>query len=331
MKIVSKIILVLVLLYGMNALYSAHNFEPFVEDAGDQYLQVQKIKDCDVIYVSASSNFPPENIEERDPRKISQFLSDHFPDLRFEAINKPASHAGIYHPILRMFEEDSEANVFVVTMNLRSFGPSWIDSDLETALAQSAVFYNERPALLNRFLLSLSAYDNLSTQERQVRVMDHWDNDPLPFEAPRNTVTNWCTVEKWGDWRNPKRQLADQFIKQYGFVIDASNPRVQDFDAIVKLAEQREWKIVFNLLAENTEKADELVGEDLTSLMRANADFLIDRYSEMGVSVVDNLELLSSSHFTDKDFPTEHYDQYGREQIAARVAKALQRELESTP
>jgi hypothetical protein len=41
----------------------------------------------------------------------------------------------------------------------------------------------------------------------------------------------------------------------------------------------------------------------------------------MGVTVVDNLELLGDRHFRDRDFPTEHYDQAGREQIAAAIAE----------
>lgn len=323
MLVIKKIALLGLVLIALNFIYKQFAFTAFVEQYADQYLQVDKIKNCDVIYVSASSNFPPENIPEKDPRKISQFVSDHFPSLRFEAINKPASHAGVYRHLLALFPEESEAKTFVIAINLRSFGPSWINSELETALNQSNVFYNQRPMLLNRFLLSLNSYDNASAEERSATIQHHWSVDELPFPAPKNTVNNWCAVEKWGDWRNPKRQLADQFIKQYGFVIDAENPRVKDFDAMCEFARARNVSIVFNLLAENIETADSLVGRDLTQLMRQNTAWLVDRYTSKGFRVVDNLDVLRERNFTDKDFPTEHYDEEGRKIIAKNVAEAL--------
>jgi len=328
MKIAKKLILLLLILLTLNWVYKQSEFIAFVDEHADQYLQVDKIKNCDVIYISASSNFPPENIKETDPRKISQFISDYFPNIQFEAINKPASHAGVYKDLLQLFPENSEAKTFVITMNMRSFGPSWTNSDLETALNESSVFYNKRPALLNRLLISLNAYDNRSTDERNATVQDHWNNDVLPFPPPKNTVNNWCAVEKWGDWKNLKRQLADQFIKQYGFVIDNNNPRVKDFDTICQLAKKRDYKLIFNILAENIETADSLVGKDLTTLMEQNVEWLVNRYSAKGFEVVNNLHALKASNFTDKDFPTEHYDEEGRKIIAKHIASSLKPMIE---
>lgn len=328
MKITLKLISLVAMLIALNWMYKQSKFIAFVDEHADQYLQLEKIKNCDVIYISASSNFPPENIQEADPRKISQFISDYFPTFQFEAINKPASHAGVYRKLLHVFPKDSEAKTFIITMNMRSFGPSWVNSDLETALNQSNVFYNHRPVLFNRLLLSLNAYDNKPAYERNELVQTQWANDPLPFEAPKNTVKNWCAVEKWGDWRNPTRQLADQFIKQYGFVIDENNSRVKDFDAICEIAEKRSYRLVFNILAENIETADSLVGKDLTSLMTQNAKWLESRYSEKGFKVVNNLHILKASNFTDKDFPTEHYDEEGRKIIAKNIASSLKTIIE---
>ncbi|MEQ9188159.1 MAG: hypothetical protein RLP15_10530 [Cryomorphaceae bacterium] len=323
MKLLIKITWLTALLFLINLLYPRFAFEAFLAEHADQYLQVQKIKNCDVIYLSASSNFASGLPTEKDPRKLSQFVADHFPKLRFEAINQPASHAGIHADILEMFRADAEAKTFIVTMNLRSFGPDWIHSELETPLRQAAVFYNNRPPLLNRLLASFRAYDDRSTEERHVLRREAWDNQALPFDAPRNNVTDWCAVEKWGDWRDPKRQLADQFIKQYAFVLNEENPRVKDFDRIAKMAEEEAWTVVFNILAENVETADSLVGKDLTSLMRRNTEWLVARYESIGFVVVNNLESVSHEHFTDKDFPTEHYDDVGRKIIAKNVAVGL--------
>jgi len=307
----------------MNYWYEKTAFIDFVNQHADQYLQAEKIKYCDVIYVSASSNFSQDVHGDTDPSKISQFVSYHFPHLRFEAINKPASHAGIHRDILTLFDEGQTANTFIITINLRSLGVDWRESNLETALQQSAVFYNHRPPLLNRFMASIGGYDNASQTRRNEVKKAQWDHDPLPFSPPQHTVTDWCAVEKWGDWRDPKRQLADQFIKQYGFVANETNPRIQDLDKICAMAEENNWTVLFNLLPENVEKADSLVGEDLSNLMRQNADWITKRYTEKGFAVANNLELLENRHFTDIDFPTEHYDQEGRERIAEVLANKL--------
>lgn len=323
MKLFARAILFLLLFWMLNWVYKKTAWVPFLDAEAEQYLQVEKVKTCDVLYVSESSNFPPANVEERDPRKISQFISDFFPGLQFEAINKPASHAGTYRHLLGILPDDSEIKTIVVCMNLRSFGPSWINSELETALNKANTMYNKRPPLFNRFLVSLNAYDNRSTEEREQIMLAEWQQKNLPFPAPRDCVASWCAVEKWGDWQHPKRQLADQFIKQYAFVIDEENPRVRDFDALAEMAAGRGWNMVFNILAENTEKADSLVGPELTQLMENNVRWLEARYTARGVKVVDNLRALHSKHFTDKDFPTEHYDEAGRKTIANNVALAI--------
>lgn len=320
MRSVLKVIAFLLALVVANEVYQIHQFDEDVVRYADQYYQIMKVQHADVLYLSASSNFAPENTPEDDPRKISQFLSDHLPRQQVEAINKPASHAGSYRHYLECLPASATVETLVVTLNLRSFGPDWMHSELETALNQANVFYNQRSPLLNRVLLSLKDYDDKSIAERHALRGAAWDNDPLPFAAPKHTVSSWCALEKWGDWRNPKRQLADQFIKQYGFVIDAEHPRVKDFDAIVQTAQERGWHLVLHILPENLERAEELVGEELPKLMRMNTDWLLERYRAMNVIIVDNLALLGDQHFRDRDFPTEHYDQAGREAIAAAIA-----------
>lgn len=320
MRILLKVIAFLLLLFLSNEVYKLHQFDEDVARYADQYHQIMKVQDTDVLYLSASSNFAPEDTPEDDPRKISQFLSDYLPKQQVEAINKPASHAGSFRHYLQCLPTSAEVETLVVTLNLRSFGPDWVHSELETALNQAHLFYNQRPPLMNRLLLSLKAYDDKSLEERHALRAAAWDHDPLPFPSPKQTVSSWCAVEKWGDWRDPKRQLADQFIKQYGFVIDAEHPRVKDFDAIVQTAQERGWHLVLHILPENLERAEELVGEELPKLMRMNADWLLERYRATNVSVVDNLALLGDQHFRDRDFPTEHYDQAGRERIAEAIA-----------
>ena len=77
-----------------------------------------------------------------------------------------------------------------------------------------------------------------------------------------------------------------------------------------------------NLLPENIDKAKELCGNDLIYLMKQNVSYLEKRYGDK-ICFVDNLDMLRDSCFIDREWPTEHYNFYGRDQIAIRIAKVL--------
>jgi hypothetical protein len=114
------------------------------------------------------------------------------------------------------------------------------------------------------------------------------------------------------------------YIKTFAFQIDTlTNPRIQDFDDIVSMAREKKLNLIFNLMAENTECADSLVGKDLIFLMKQNRDLLMKRYNKNGVIVVDNLELVRSEYFTDQTWTTEHYRTPGRKEIAFNLANHL--------
>ena len=102
-----------------------------------------------------------------------------------------------------------------------------------------------------------------------------------------------------------------------------SNPRIADFDNIVELARKKGWKLVFNLMAENVEKAGELVGEDLLFLMDENRKLLLNYYGSKGVMVVDNLNCVEDEQYIDQNWTTEHYTEKGRKTVARNVAGAI--------
>lgn len=306
----------------MNWQYEQTAYKKYVFHEADQVLQIEKVKNADVIYLSASSNFSPRPKEE-DPRKLSQFIGSFFPNLLFEAMNIPASHAGSHVDLLRFIPKESKIQTVICVINLRSMGPDWLHSSLETALNKQGVMYQSRPPLLNRFFTSLGAYDNKTIEERHAERAILWSSPSLPYPSPRSTVDEWCALYKWGEWTDPKRQLADQYIKQYAYIVDDDNPRIKDFDEIVTLAKERNWNLVFSVLAENVVDAELLAGTELTRLMTMNVDWIRSRY-ETDVMVVDNLNLLGPENFHDKDFPTEHYYEEGRKRIASNVAHRLE-------
>ena len=130
--------------------------------------------------------------------------------------------------------------------------------------------------------------------------------------------------DEHGNTDYAQTELACHYIKAYGFQIDTlKNPRIADFDEIVELARKRGWNLVFNLMAENMQKAEELVGEDLLFLMNENRELLLNYYQSKGVMVVDNLSLVDDAQFIDQNWTTEHYAEKGRKTVAKHVAHGL--------
>jgi hypothetical protein len=165
-------------------------------------------------------------------------------------------------------------------------------------------------------------------------MLRQWSVDTLhfPYAFPYKTVIEWDKamgtggyLNPDGSWDLPKIGVATSYIKTYGFQIDTlKNPRIRDFDEIVEVAKKKGMKLVFNLLAENVQYADSLVGKDLVFLMQQNRKLLVDRYTKKGVLVVDNFELVNGKDYIDQNWTTEHYKERGRKAIAKNLAKHLE-------
>jgi len=82
---------------------------------------------------------------------------------------------------------------------------------------------------------------------------------------------------------------------------------------------------VFNLLAENTDKAKELVGENLIYMLNENMKTLTNYYERKGVTVVNNLNSVRNEQFIDQEWTTEHYAEFGRKTIAKNVSQSLRK------
>ena len=332
--ILYKIIYLIVLLVGLNYIYKVTFYEADLQTHSKFINLVRKVvADRDVIiYLGESSNISFRE-DDVDKRTIGEFVSDFYPSVKFGAITKEASHAGIYYELLRNIPENSDVKTVIVTMNMRSFDASWIYSTLETPLQKSIVLLKNYPPLFNRFLLSFSGYDIKTEREREQQFKDKWKNDILHMSEP----FKYSNVIEWdrgmaeqgiknndGTINNPLTELACHYIKTYAFQIDTlTNPRIRDFDKIVGLAKERHWNLVFNLLAENIERADTLVGKELVNLMKQNRTLLIKRYNKNNVLVVDNLESVGNEEYIDRDWTTEHYAEKGRKIIARNISQAM--------
>ena len=63
--------------------------------------------------------------------------------------------------------------------------------------------------------------------------------------------------------------------------------------------------------------------KDLVNLMKSNKKWLLDRYTAKGVELVDCFDNVTDSCFTERHFPSEHYNQVGRMTVAKAVANAV--------
>ena len=306
-----------------NSVYKFTFYQSDILENGNLLQKLETgLNSSDILLFSSSPN-RAHPLTDVDTRSISKIIDDNLPKLTLTAIDTGAIHAGVFKKIINLIPKYSNLKYIIVNMNYRSFGIGWIMSDLENSIAKQSVFYSNYLPIINRLLQGLNYYKAIPNSERQQLMISSWKNSNLPFPPPKNTVQKWCGVEKWGDWTDPKRNLADHFIKNYAFVLNKDNIRVKDFDEIVDVVKNKNIQLIFNILGENIEKTNYLVDTDLTDLMIQNKNYLIKRYSKQGVIIVDNFNLIPDSCFYEKNFPTEHYTYIGREIIAKNIVQTI--------
>lgn len=315
-------LLLLLFAVGYKQFFWKADLEKYAEQLPEVW---RKADSCDALYFAESSNATYADTDS-NRMSISELFAMHYPHKIVGAINKGAVHAGVFLPLIQNIPAGSRVKTIIVTMNLRSFDAAWIHSKLETPLMKSNVMYKPYHPFINKVLMNFGYYDKKSEKDRDKELLKAWRTEQLvfPFAAKYHTVREWDDAfangyytNEDGSWDMPKISLACHYIKTYAFQIDTlTNPRIRDFDEIVKVAKAKNIQLVFNLLAENVEYADSLVGPELAFLMRQNRDILVNRYNRNGVVVVDNLELVKGSLFMDQHWTTEHYFYEGRKQIA---------------
>ncbi len=335
-KIIFKIGFLLIVMIALNFIYVFTVFDRDLNQKSPIVFHIRNLNDssADVIYISDCSN---TNTVEEDSTKttILEEINKFYPDLRMRALDAAASHAGVFKYWVDEFNfKKKKPGCIVLTVNLRSFNTGWINSNLENQLQESVVLMKPYPKLLNRFMISLKAYDTKPNEEREAQIQNDWKHIPLS-NAPYKTVKEWDSVmsngtylKPDGSWDFDKIGLACHYIKGFAFNINDKNPRVADIDQIVNWANDNKVKIYLNLIPENTEYAASLVSKDLLFLMRENADFIVKRYSTKNCVVLDHLELLPGEYFTEKSWTTEHYSYKGRMMIARTVANELKPQFE---
>lgn len=299
--------------------------------------QIAVDEDADIVYLAESSNHTL-GIHDTDTGKISDMIARQVPQYKVSSLTKDACHAGIYYDVLRNIDPDSHVKMAIVTVNMRSFSSEWIHSDLETPLQKEQIFMKKAPALYKRLLIAFKAYWHCSEQKRSEIVRRGIKKQK--YQLPYDSSHHIHTAHEWDMAIGRSHQLYDgrivsddtvalvcHYVKDFAYQLNDKNPRIKDLDRIVKLCEKRGWIPVFNILADNMDEISDLVGPDLVYLMQQNAQYIIQRYEARGVIVVNNQNVVRDQYFRDREFPTEHYTQEGRQAIAdgvvAKIASVL--------
>ncbi len=336
-KITYRLLALITGLIAMNFIYERWFHESDLQLHSSVINKIRAVsEETKVLYLGESSNNTFRS-GESDERSISTMIDSLLPKVKVSGITNEASHSGIYKTLLKNIDEDID--VVVITLNSRSFGAGWKYSSLETPLQKSMVMLQNYPPLLNRLLLSFKNYDIKSAEERSKQVLAAWSEEYLSFEGarPYSTTNSWDyhmaitgIKDSSGQRNQAKTELACHYIKSYAFELDTVNDiRIKDFDEIIRFARSKKWKVVLNLLAENTDKADLLVGSDLLAIMERNRKKIVDYFQSRNVAVVDNYYEVRDSSFIDQNWTTEHYDQFGRMTIAQNVADEIRRQFYS--
>lgn len=329
-KILPRLFVLSAFVVALNFLYTNTLYTSDLINNGDLYnRQIEAVDSCDILYYAESSNFSMPKVDTLR-LFISEMLGEFYPSLKIVNIDKGGIHSGVYKSLISAITDNVKVKTLIVTMNLRSFGEDWINSSLENDMNRFRLFMNNKPPLWNRFMLSLKNYEIKTKEQRHIDFLTKIKHNNLIVESSfKYTNTHqwdwsYALKMKQQGWDKKKIEIGSHFIKNYGFNIDtASNVRIKDFDEIVKIAKSKNLNLIFNILAENIDKANNLVGKDLVKLITQNRDILVERYSKDGVVIVDNLELVESFMFMDKGWPTEHYSQQGRLEISKNIALSL--------
>ncbi len=282
-----------------------------------------------VLYFGESSNFTAAE-QDSSTHSISELLAEMHPELKIQGISKSAIHASTFKALIRRINDQATVKTVIVTMNLRSFGINWIQSELETNLSRAGILYSTYPPILKKCLLTFKAYDNTPLFKRKDIIKSHYKGDKFKLAHQSfSSVYEWDKVmydkgvpDANGTKDPGKTNIACHFIKNYAFVIDEDNPRIRDFDAIVRLCQEKNLNLIFHVLPENHERVAELCGADLDGLMEKNVAFLKNRYGKASV-FISNYDLLPDSVFIDREWPTEHYTFTGRYSVARRISESL--------
>lgn len=351
-NVVSRLIVVLVILIGFNVLYKKEFYDADVQ----KYSRVKNRIDSafhngDIVYLGESSNTSYNPWTDTLKESISDFLQLYIPSQKVEAVTHESYHPGLFKQMLNLhpnnrglfeFMAMHQDQTIVLGVNIRTCGPTAVFSGNEASNQQEALFYSKRPSLLTRLFLSLKYYDHRDALEMGRLKFQWWRSVDISGDGSVGDTfhisNQYKTVKTWiDDLANDQRpelpvqvkNMADAYVKEFAFLLDDDNVRVQDLKEIAAICNKLNLKLIFHILPPNKQYANDLFNHgELIQYLDYNYLFLKKRFSEWGVTVVDNYNLPEAnekvSRFTDQWYPTEHYDATVRKAIAKSLVPVIE-------
>ncbi len=342
--LIIRCVFVLLFLVGLNLTYVKTGL--FEKDTR-QYSRVKYRIDSafsggDIIYLGESSNTSFNPWTDTLNQSIGDFLQLYLPDTKVEQVTHEGYHPGLFKKMLNLLDDGLiSGKTIVLGVNIRTCGPSAMYNGNEASNQREALFYSRRPALLTRAFMGLHYYDNRNGKEMEGVKFKYWRTRAFDksFECQYPTALNWIDgiAKIYGDSLPQEiKDMCGAYVKEFSFVIDEENPRVQDLKEIVELCKQKGVKLLFHILPPNREHAGMLFGRlgkdgtiekgnELLKFMDYNHDFLVAKFKSWKVDFIDNYVLseAKSHRFTDQWYPTEHYDAVIRRNIAESIFKSV--------
>ena len=342
---------VVILFIGFNFIYQKEFYASDVQ----KYSRVKNridsaFKNGEIIYLGESSNTSYNPWTDTLKQSISDFLQLYIPSQKVEAVTHESYHPGLFRQMLNLqpnnrlpweFMAMNHDHTIVLGVNIRTCGPTAVFSGNEASNQQEALFYSKRPSLLTRLFLSLKYYDHRDALEMERLKFQWWRlvdisgdgnvGDTFHISNKYKTVKTW--IDDLASDQRPElpvqvKNMADAYVKEFAFLLDDNNVRVQDLKEIVEICNKLSVKLIFHILPPNKQHAEGLFGNQLKQYLDYNYSFLKKRFAEWGVTVVDNYNLPEAnekvSRFTDQWYPTEHYDAAIRKAIAKSLVNVIE-------
>ncbi len=343
---------VVILFIGFNFIYQKEFYASDVQ----KYSRVKNridsaFKNGEIIYLGESSNTSYNPWTDTLKQSISDFLQLYIPSQKVEAVTHESYHPGLFKQMFNLhpnnhrpweFMAMNHNHTIVLGVNIRTCGPTAVFSRNEASNQQEALFYSKRPSLLTRLFLSLKYYDHRDALEMERLKFQWWRlvdisgdgnvGDTFHISNKYKTVKTW--IDDLASDQRPElpvqvKNMADAYVKEFAFLLDDNNVRVQDLKEIVEICNKLSGKLIFHILPPNKQHANALFNQgELIQYLNYNYLFLKKRFSEWGVTVVDNYNLPEAnekvSRFTDQWYPTEHYDAAIRKAIAKSLVNVIE-------
>ena len=370
LKLIPRFAAAVVLFFLLNWIY-VQTFYPmervkFSKVAGKLDTAFQQ---SDVVYLGESSNTSFNPWTDTLAYSVAEWMQYYFGGgVKVTGISHDGYHVGMFRKMLNLITDDRlkrKPLTVVVTVNMRTFGPAATFSANEASNQQEAVFYSRRLPLVNRIYVSLHHYDNRNAMEMEREKSRWWrsqdlrfsqgklkgESEIVAFEGMENipNTRSWIELMAGKNYDLPSevRNMADAYIKEFAWVMDDQNPRLNELKGMVDACKERNINLVCLILMPNRAHAESILGDQLAQYIDYNLAFLRDRLEQWqkawdaktgdcatGVStlrVVDIPALYEKAyggfaggeHYTDQYYPTEHVDAHLRGFIAAAVAKTV--------